>query len=165
MARIDVAVLNLLKYIRLSTGKGFKSESVLHSTENRYKTLLEVTQSKRSCPSCGHNCLVTNDAEKFDEVVYNHCLNCGYEFPENKHEFSENELQRVYFGEKRYRLRPESNHFWDKANRIVVIAIGGACIGAAIAQLPGAVLGGLSALGYGLYISFSDSDKATAKNL
>jgi Zn ribbon nucleic-acid-binding protein len=47
-------------------------------------TLLETTKSKRACPSCKENKLVTNDAEKFDEVVYNHCLNCGYEFPENE---------------------------------------------------------------------------------
>jgi tetratricopeptide (TPR) repeat protein len=44
---------------------------------------------------------------------------------------------------------------WEKLNRIVVMAIGGACLGAAIAQLPGAIIVGLIALTYGWYISFS----------
>jgi tetratricopeptide (TPR) repeat protein len=44
---------------------------------------------------------------------------------------------------------------WEKLNRIVVMAIGGACLGAAIAQLPGAIIVGLAALLYGGYISFS----------
>lgn len=123
--------------------------------------------SKLSCPACGQHRLVTNDAEKlitndaekFDAVVYSHCLNCGYEFSENKQ-------QRKYHDSQReYQSSPKSDYFWDKATRIVVISIGGASIGAAIAQLPGAVLGGLSAAGYGLYISFSDSGKAAAKNL
>jgi predicted RNA-binding Zn-ribbon protein involved in translation (DUF1610 family) len=51
--------------------------------------LLETTNSKRACPNCGQKKLITNDAENFDEVVYNHCLNCNYEF-------AETEQQRKY---------------------------------------------------------------------
>lgn len=43
---------------------------------------------------------------------------------------------------------------WDKADRIAVMTAGGAALGAAIAQLPGAILGLLIAAGYGYYIGF-----------
>ncbi len=49
----------------------------------------------------------------------------------------------------------KSDPLWEKLNRIAVMTIGGASLGAAIAQLPGAIIGGLSALLYGWYISSS----------
>ncbi len=52
-------------------------------------TTVEEHKSKTTCPRCEEKKLSTNDSEKFDEVMYNHCLNCGFEF-------SENEQQREY---------------------------------------------------------------------
>ena len=52
-------------------------------------TTVEEHKSKTACPRCDQKKLITNDSEKFDEVMYNHCLNCGFEF-------SENEQQREY---------------------------------------------------------------------
>jgi hypothetical protein len=57
----------------------------------------------------------------------------------------------------------KSDPLWEKLNRIAVMTIGGASLGAAIAQLPGAIIFGLSALLYGWYISFLK--KSIAKNL
>jgi hypothetical protein len=47
-----------------------------------------------------------------------------------------------------------SSAFWDKSDRLVVMIAGGAALGSAIAQLPGAVVGAILAAGYGWYISF-----------
>lgn len=47
-----------------------------------------------------------------------------------------------------------SDRFWDKTDRIAVMAAGGVALGGAIAQLPGAIIGGLIAAGYGWYIGF-----------
>lgn len=44
--------------------------------------------------------------------------------------------------------------FWDKSDRLVVMIAGGAALGTAIAQLPGALVGAILAAGYGWYISF-----------
>ncbi|MGB3293277.1 MAG: hypothetical protein WBB01_09850 [Phormidesmis sp.] len=52
---------------------------------------------------------------------------------------------------------PTKNKGWANADRIAIMITGGASIGAAIAQLPGAIIGGLSAAVYGWYISFSDT--------
>lgn len=52
-------------------------------------TTVEEHKSKTACPRCDQKKLITNDSEKSDEVMYNHCLNCGFEF-------SENEQQREY---------------------------------------------------------------------
>jgi hypothetical protein len=49
-------------------------------------------------------------------------------------------------------------HFWDKADRTAVIIAGGAALGGAIAQLPGAIIGGTLAAVYGWYISFSPTE-------
>ena len=46
---------------------------------------------------------------------------------------------------------------WENADRIAIMVTGGASIGAAIAQLPGAIIGGLSAAVYGWYISSSST--------
>jgi DNA-directed RNA polymerase subunit RPC12/RpoP len=64
--------------------------------------LLETINSKRACPNCGQKKLITNDVEKFGEVVYNHCLNCNYEF-------SEDEQQRKYRDSKEKAGKGESS--------------------------------------------------------
>jgi uncharacterized membrane protein YvbJ len=64
-------------------------------------TLLEETKSKRACPSCGQNKLITNDSEKFDDVIFSHCLNCGCEF-------SENEQQRKFHDSQSKKEREDS---------------------------------------------------------
>jgi hypothetical protein len=53
--------------------------------------------------------------------------------------------------------KPQSNpsNFWEKADRIAIMSAGGAALGSAIAQLPGAIAGGIMAAGYGWYISFA----------
>ncbi|NEP15381.1 MAG: hypothetical protein F6J97_00535 [Leptolyngbya sp. SIO4C1] len=43
---------------------------------------------------------------------------------------------------------------WDKADRMAVMIAGGVALGAAIAQIPGATVGGLIGAAYGWYISF-----------
>lgn len=43
--------------------------------------------------------------------------------------------------------------FWHKADRLAVMIAGGAALGSAIAQLPGAIVGGFLAAGYGWYIN------------
>lgn len=75
-------------------------------------TLLEETKSKRACPSCGQKKLITNDAEKFDEIVYHHCLNCGYEF-------SENEQQRKYHDSKEKAEKGEAS--WNKGIALLLL--------------------------------------------
>jgi hypothetical protein len=47
------------------------------------------------------------------------------------------------------------SRFWDKTDRLVVIIAGGAALGSAIAQLPGAIAGAVLAAGYGGYITFA----------
>jgi ABC-type glucose/galactose transport system permease subunit len=49
----------------------------------------------------------------------------------------------------------ESLGFWDKADRIAVVIAGGAALGGAIAQIPGAIVGAGLAAAYGWYISFA----------
>lgn len=49
----------------------------------------------------------------------------------------------------------EKTEFWDKTDRIAIMIAGGVALGSAIAQLPGAVIGGISAAMYGWYISFA----------
>ena len=67
-------------------------------------TLLEETKSKRACPGCKRNKLITNDVEKFDNFVFNHCLSCGCEF-------SEDEQHRKYWDSKNKKDKEESS--WD----------------------------------------------------
>jgi hypothetical protein len=50
--------------------------------------------------------------------------------------------------------------FWDKTDRIVVMTGGGMAIGGAIAQLPGAIIGGILAAGYGWYIGFGQAKQS-----
>ncbi len=47
-----------------------------------------------------------------------------------------------------------SAKFWDKTDRMAVTTAGGIAIGSAIAQLPGAIVGGALGAGYGWYIGF-----------
>jgi hypothetical protein len=48
--------------------------------------------------------------------------------------------------------------FWDKCDRIAVMTAGGASLGGAIAPIPGAIVGGAVAAGYGWYIGFWRKD-------
>lgn len=50
---------------------------------------------------------------------------------------------------------PQQSQFWDKADRMAVMIAGGVALGSAIAQLPGAVVGGMIAAGYAWYIRLS----------
>ena len=53
------------------------------------------------------------------------------------------------------RSESASPKFWDKADRVAVMIAGGVALGTAIAQVPGAVVGGIIGAGYGWYISFA----------
>jgi hypothetical protein len=62
--------------------------------------------------------------------------------------------------------------FWDKTDKIAVMTAGGIAIGSAIAQLPGAIVGGAVGAGYGWYVGFrqattlkSTREKITSKNV
>jgi ABC-type glucose/galactose transport system permease subunit len=46
-----------------------------------------------------------------------------------------------------------TTEFWAKADRLAVIIVGGAALGSAIGQIPGALVGGILATVYGWYIS------------
>jgi serine/threonine protein kinase, bacterial len=50
---------------------------------------------------------------------------------------------------------PQQSQFWDKADRMAVMIAGGVALGSAIAQLPGAIVGGMIAAGYAWYIRLS----------
>jgi hypothetical protein len=77
-------------------------------------TLLEETKSKRACPGCDRNKLITNDVEKFDDIVFSHCLNCGCEF-------SEDEQHRKYRDSKNKKDNEENS--WD-AGIALLLAMG-----------------------------------------
>jgi serine/threonine protein kinase, bacterial len=47
---------------------------------------------------------------------------------------------------------PQQSQFWDKADRMAIMIAGGIALGSAIAQLPGAIAGGVLAAGYAWYI-------------
>jgi hypothetical protein len=49
---------------------------------------------------------------------------------------------------------PTPAKFWDKTDRMAVTTAGGIAIGSAIAQLPGAIVGGVLGAGYGWYLGF-----------
>jgi hypothetical protein len=62
---------------------------------------------------------------------------------------------------------PTSAKFWDKTDRLAVTMAGGIAIGSAIAQLPGAIVGGVLGASYGWYLGFRQttdrkSDRASA---
>ena len=52
------------------------------------------------------------------------------------------------------RSKPTKSKFWDRTESVVVVAIGGAALGGAIAQLPGALIGLFLATLFGWYVSF-----------
>ena len=43
-------------------------------------TLSPIKKSKQACPCCLEHLLITNDNFKTDDLMYHHCVNCGYEF-------------------------------------------------------------------------------------
>jgi serine/threonine protein kinase len=49
----------------------------------------------------------------------------------------------------------QQSQFWDKADRMAIMIAGGIALGSAIAQLPGAIAGGILAAGYAWYIRLS----------
>lgn len=65
---------------------------------------------------------------------------------------------------QKYTAQPTQTQFWDKADRIVVMISGGAVIGAAFAQLTGAVMGATLAALYGWYISFAKTKSSKASS-
>ena len=48
----------------------------------------------------------------------------------------------------------DSPRFWDKADRLMVVTVGGAALGGSIAGVYGAVIGAILAAGWGWYITF-----------
>ena len=55
-----------------------------------------------------------------------------------------------------------NNINWGKADRFVVIVAGGIALGSMVATLPGAIIGGLVAAGYGLYINRKEANAEVA---
>lgn len=57
--------------------------------------------------------------------------------------------------------------FWDKTDRMAVTTAGGIALGSAIAQIPGAIVGGALGAGYGWYIGFKKTvkQKYTSENI
>jgi hypothetical protein len=53
-----------------------------------------------------------------------------------------------------------SSRFWDKADRLMVVTVGGAALGGAIAGVYGAVIGAILAAGCGWYITFRKTKSA-----
>jgi tetratricopeptide (TPR) repeat protein len=49
--------------------------------------------------------------------------------------------------------------FWDKTDRMAVTTAGGIALGSAIAQIPGAIVGGALGAGYGWYLGFKKTVK------
>jgi len=48
----------------------------------------------------------------------------------------------------------DSPRFWDKADRLMVVTVGGAALGGSIAGVYGAVIGAILTAGCGWYITF-----------
>jgi hypothetical protein len=57
--------------------------------------------------------------------------------------------------------------FWDKTDRMAVTTAGGIALGSAIAQIPGAIVGGALGAGYGWYLGFKKTvkQKYTSENI
>jgi hypothetical protein len=53
-----------------------------------------------------------------------------------------------------------SSRFWDKADRLMVVTVGGAALGGAIAGVYGAFIGAILAAGCGWYITFRKAKSA-----
>ncbi len=56
---------------------------------------------------------------------------------------------------------PTKTFQWEKVDRILIMAAGGAFIGGLIAQIPGAIIGSLVAALYGFYIGFAKPRQQT----
>ena len=54
----------------------------------------------------------------------------------------------------------DSPRFWDKADRLMVVTVGGAALGGSIAGVYGAVIGAVLAASYGWYITFRKTKSA-----
>jgi hypothetical protein len=54
----------------------------------------------------------------------------------------------------------DSPRFWDTADRLMVVTVGGAALGGAIAGVYGAVIGAILAASYGWYITFRKTKSA-----
>lgn len=54
----------------------------------------------------------------------------------------------------------QPTHFWDKTDRMAVMIAGGVALGTAIAQVPGAIVGGMIGASYGWYIGFGKKKSA-----
>ena len=57
------------------------------------------------------------------------------------------------------------SQFWDKTDRMAVMTAGGIALGSMIAQLPGAIIGGVLATAYGWYIGFSKTQHSKRSTL
>lgn len=89
--------------------------------------------------------LSINDATKIDEV---------------QEQVAQSRLQqerREIAQESPLSSNPRS---WDKADRVAVVIAGGAALGGAIAQIPGAIIGATLAAVYGWSISFARTKSA-----
>lgn len=49
-------------------------------------TLPQIKKSKQACPGCEEHFLTTNDNFKTDDLMYHHCVNCGYAFFDTEQE-------------------------------------------------------------------------------
>ncbi|MFM7876091.1 MAG: hypothetical protein ACKO8M_06105 [Microcystis panniformis] len=54
----------------------------------------------------------------------------------------------------------DSPRFWDKADRLMVVTVGGAALGGSIAGVYGAIIGAILAAGCGWYITFRKTKSA-----
>lgn len=57
------------------------------------------------------------------------------------------------------------SQFWDKADRLMIVTVGGAALGGSIAGIPGALIGAVFAGGYGWYITFRKTTRREAIEL
>ena len=76
-------------------------------------TLSHTKKSKQACPSCQEHLLITNDNIKTDDLMYHHCVNCGYEFFDT---------ERVRKAKERESYRPGDDQPWNMGF-ILLVAI------------------------------------------
>ena len=56
--------------------------------------------------------------------------------------------------------KKSTEKFWDKADRLMVVTVGGASLGGSIAGIYGAAIGAILAAGCGWYITFRKAKSA-----
>lgn len=153
--RSDPVNVNLERLLN-DLGK-YSEDSPEHVQSSIYevKTFFNAIKSRAACPACGEHKVSVSSHLKMEAVRHYHCLNCGFEFFEDEDElnFSEKAVS-----EKTVSSRRDS--FWNEADRVVVMIAGGGAVGGAIAQLPGAVIGALSAAIYSGYLFFTKKSPA-----